>query len=805
MLKIEGVKYKSFAQSATADYLHGNLQDETEAVITYSLERVVFVSPDNIIWLTPSPSLLGSFDNQRIIYAADSEDAFKEFQVGDAIYISSTAISGSFTIEEKISDNTIRVAESLITQGISTDGEFIACTGAPKSLRYKYNIIGSDDNISYINHLDGEEQSYTLDNISTVSVGSANMMNAVGSKSHQQGSARLDYTDKINTYKLVFTITHKFRLFPFLKDSYIESLVNGTVIEDLSGLLSLNHIFQIDLLRDKDDETDMISAELIDAVGNAGSYNEHFNTGNTGYYVESVAYRVDGNDASALDIDKQTEVKITYKSDGKFTGSFRTEITFLAIHDDFDNYYDKDQDYLQNFCFASQVLTIASNTANGYKVFTGYYNQTIVDADTLEVTVRVFLGSNIKANINKSGSKRYALFISSEQNGLSVANMQRSRDLIALTEFVESLPSLNMVSDSTDFWLDPADQESGYIAILPELFMTDDVVAVSKIMAPKATPISLVSIKNEIVAVGTKTVILDSATSSLSGFMTDSDGGQMLNVSMVRPLNQSYKTTLTVKRSTDNATHFIYDMSFPFVVGYRDDLAIVGQQIPSEVYNFGTTGNGLSCDWWKYQNAGMSIYYRITYTFDYNGKRYTQQTQKQINLNDYSSPEWTTKSIKLYDANGDELLDGSDAFIKGAVSIVAKFDKSILPNSSDVECYFFINTTGNNGYRTSSTYDNTYKKIVFGSVGQVSGEIVCTASLDAEDFKTDVRIWCRLLEKILITPADCILISEEEDEFVLEDISGYLVPETCGVTENYLIDSFGNILADSTGDTLEAL
>jgi hypothetical protein len=382
--------------------------------------------------------------------------------------------------------------------------------------------------------------------------------------------------------------------------------------------------------------------------------------------------------------------------------------------------------------------------------------------------------------------------------------MSRSRTMIDVSEFVETLPFAQLIETSSQFWLDPADIEEGYIWELPDTFMTDDVLAVSQFSYPKTMDVKIVSIKNEIVAVGSSTVVLDSITSSLQGSPLDPEGAQIINTSTIRPLNQSYKSNLLIGRGTDTATDHVFSMVFPFIVGYREDKAILNQNIPAEIYEYGTVGNGLSNDWFKYVDAGMSINYRVTYTLEYLGKLYTQVYNKPINVNDYDNPEWTSKSIKLYNSLGVELVDGIQPVIKDTVTVKARFGRLSMPSEFDIECYFFISKVGENGYRTSSTYDNTFKKVIFGSLTIVAGEVVATGTLNAEDFKSDVRIWCRLFEKNMIDLPACVLI-HENGNYLIHEIGGYLIPETCGAIDTDQIwDSEEDYLRDSEGNRLKA-
>lgn len=802
MLKKESIKYRSFGQLAEADYPHGNLQDDITITLRYSIERVVFLSDDLHIWLTPPPHILGSVDNVGIILDLDEQQSFTEFQKGDTIFIRTGPYEGNAVITEKIDNNTIRVSVTLPSHEVYFTDEFIACVTAPSSLRYRYNFIESDGAIDYKNHIDGQEMLMEANGLSSA-VGATLILSQNGSKSHQIGSASVKCVSVVGSYKFIYEITHNTKLLPILKDSYLQSLSNGNVLDDWAGDKQYDYAYNIELLASQDNEIDKISIEGVEE-GNTGSYNEHFNTNSTGFYVESKTFMVDGVQVNAIDFNKITNVTLVYKSNAQFFSTLRTEVTLLAAHDDFDNYLDTNQLYLDNFCFGRAGTSGIINMGSDYRVFTSY-SQTIVDPSTLEVKFNVSLGAKTKENISKSNPKKYALFISSEANGLSVPAQVRSRDLVHISEFVETLPQSEMITTSSQFWLDPATLNEGYVALLPETFMTDDILAVSKFSYPKNTPIKLVSIKNEIIAGGSTDVVLDSTTSSVVSAPLDPNNVQIVDINTIRPLNQSYKSNLLISRGVDTATDWVFEIAFPFIVGYRDDKAITNQAIPSEVYDYGTVGNGLSSDWYRYVSAGMSIKYRVTYIFEYNSMRYSQTYEKPVNVNDYSNPEWTTKSIRLYDSLGAELIDGSTKIIKGDVTIEASFSKAILPPITDVQCYFFVAKANEDGYRTSSTYDNSFKKIIFGSLSIVSGSIVATGQLNAEDFKSDVRIWARLFEKQGDPIPPCILIAED-GTYLVHEQGGWLIPETCGELDtDQIFDSQMNYLKDSMGNRLKAL
>lgn len=804
MLKLERATYRTQGQSATASYPHGNLQDSLYCELEFSLERVVFLTDDLHVFLTPPSYVLGSVDNDRIIYQADDLGVFEEFQVGDTIYISTAIYTGTKTIVEKIDNNTIRVAETLITHEIYGDGEFIACTNIPKSARFNYNFIATEDNISYGNVLDNQTNTGIANNLTAISIGSTWQLINQGSNSHNLGINIFSVTEKINNYKFILKVTQNIRLFPFLKNGYVQDLESNTVFDDIAGSKAYDHIFSLELLQGQDDEANKLTYETK-ISGNTGAYNEHFNTGISQYNVQSIEYKLvsTGEVIQGIDYNGQTDITIVYKSDGLFTGTLLPEISFLVIHDDFDNYLDISKDYLQNFGYCHVNKVNAFNSGTDYRVFNTALTHTIIDADTLEIKARISLGSKIKENIEKSAVRKYALFVTCEQSGLSVVNQTRSRDLVDLAEFVETLPSINLITTNTTFWLDPSDVNTGFSAPLVNTFDSDDVYAVSSFSISKTTPIKLISIKNEVIAQGSSDVILDSTTTVVGGSSISPEGNQIINSDVLRPLNQSYKSNLVINTDASTATDYVYNMSYPFIVGYRDDLAINGQSIPAEMYDITQVGNGLSNDWAKYVDIGsMSISYRVTYVFDYLGKKYNQVYQRPIIVNNYDNPEWTTKSIKLYDTNNVELLDGSDKFIIETTTIKALFSKSPLPAISNIEAYFFVAKVNDNGYRTSSSFDNTFKKIVFGTLSVVGSYIQVTGTLNADDFQSDVRIWCRIFEKEEVVLPNCILITEEGDSFITEDETSYLVPEVCNLDLSFLLKEDAFYLLKEDGDKI---
>lgn len=802
MLKLERATYRTQGQSATASYPHGNLQDSLYCELEFSLERIIFVSDDQHLLLTPPAHILGSVDNSRIIYQPDDIGVFEEFQVGDTVYIYTSVVIPVLTIVEKDPENNwIRVNQDIGTYDINGTGEFIACTNIPKSARFNYNFIATEDNISYENVLDNQTNTSIANNLTAVSIGSTWQLVNQGSNSHNLGINIISVTEKINNYKFILKVTQNIRLFPFLKNGYVQDLESNTIFEDIAGSKAYDHIFSLELLQGQDDEANKLTYETK-ISGNTGAYNEHFNTGISKYNVQSIEYKLvsTGEVIQGIDYNGQTDIKIIYKSDGMFVGTLLPEISFIVAHDDFDNYLDNSKDYLQNFGYCFVNKTNAFNSGTDYRVFNTALTHTIIDADTLEITARIKLGDKIKENIEKSAVRKYALFVTCEQNGLSVVNQTRSRDLVDLAEFVETLPSIDLITTSTTFWLDPSEVNTGFSAPLVNTFNTDDVYAVSSFSISKTTPIKLISIKNEVIAQGSSDVILDSTTTVVGGSSVSPEGNQIINADVLRPLNQSYKSNLIISTDASTATDYVYNMSYPFIVGYRDDLAINGQSIPSEMYDITQVGNGLSNDWAKYVDiGGMDIKYRVTYTFEYLGKKYNQVYQRPINVNNYDNPEWTTKSIKLYDANDVELVDGSDKFISETTTIKALFSKTPLPVLANIQAYFFVSKVNDNGYRTSSSFNNTFKKIVFGSISIVGSDIQVTGTLNADDFKSDVKIWCRIFEKEGVVIPDCVLIHETGEYFITEDETAFIVPETCEIVEEYLLQEDGDFLLQEDG------
>jgi hypothetical protein len=804
-LKIEGITYGSYASIDEADFEQSNILDNKTIRIRFSLERSVFISPDNQIYLTPPIGVLESVDNVRIIYAPDDQLAFEEFQEGDEIVISYEGLK-YYTIEEKINSQTIRVATSTIpldTFILVEPNTFIACTKAPSALKYYYNFISDQDSIDYINHLDNETNLLTVSGINTTTVGYGSMLTDTGSKSHQIGSVRLDFVDRINDYKLVFEIVHRVRQYPFLKENYISLLEENKPLEDWAGDLSYSHIFNIEMLKELNVDKDKISLEYTENKGNTGAFNESFNTGNTGFSVESVEYKVGSLVVDSIDFNQLTKVKVVYKSNGQFTGTFKTELALLGVQEDYEYYKDKTQTYEQNFCLGVAGTSGIINLSTPYMVFTEY-SHTIINADTLEINAKVYLGDAIKANLNKSEVKKYLLSVTSEISSNSPSQQVRSRDIVDIAEFSENLPMLNIISTNTKFWLDPAPLNSGFEFDSADTFMTDDVQAVVEFSYPESMPIKLLTITNQVIASdGTQEIILDSQVSPVSGYPLDPFGVQLINVDQLRPLNQSYKSNTVISRGTDTSGNRVFNIAFPFVVGYREDKPILGQAAPVEFFVNGAVGNGLSSDWYKYEaETGWSIYYRVKYTYEYLGKSYSQSAVKLFTIHDYDDPEWTAKSIKIYDENDIELINGSTKFIRGNCKIVAKFSKASMPVLGDCFAYFFIARTGEDGYRTSSSYDNTFKKIIFASIQIIAGELVVTGNLDANIIASNCRIWCRIFERSENPALECVLLTE--DDYLFEEEGGqyYLQPETCEIVEaDYWVDNLDNNFIDNEGNS----
>lgn len=800
-LIIEGKKYNGYASLSEALYLHGNILDEITVKIDYSIERIYFIDDDNHLFLTPPIGVLGSSDNERIIYARDDQSAFAEFQKGDEIVINDTLGNSYYVIEKKLNDQTLLVEGPLPTAELSTTNSYIACSNAPSALKYFYNLKSDNQAIDYNSHLDGQTNLLTAENIDTSGSPYGFGMTQTGSKSHQIGSVTINFVERV-AVKLRFQIVHNFRLFPFLKDNYISLLEAGDPLEDWAGDLSYSHIFRLELLAGPNIEDDKIAIESNDDKGNTGAFDENFNTNTTGYSVESVEYKVGSQVVDSIDFNQLTSVKIVYKSNGQFIAPIKSELALLGVHEDYDYYKDPLQTYEQNFCMGIAGSSGILNFSSDYRVFTEY-THTIIDANTLEINAKVSLGSAIKANLNKSSVRRYILLVTCEKTAQLPENQKRSRDIVGISEFSENLPTLNIISTHTKFILDPATEETGFEFENADTFMTDDVVAVSRFTYPSATPIKLLTITNQVIATdGTQTIVLDSFTSPVSGYAVDPFGAQNITVDQQRSLSQSYKTNVTINRGIDVIPNIVFDVAFPFVVGYRDDKALQSQTVPVEFYDNAEAGNGLTADWFKYVDAGWDIYYKIKYTYEYLGKSYSQEFQKLFYINDYDNVEWTAKSIKIYDEDNVELVSGGNKFIKGNCTIVAKFSKPSMPIIGNCFAYFFIAKTGEDGYRTSNVYDNSFKKIIFASLQIVSGELVATGTLDANIIGSNCRIWCRIFERTEEEALECVLITEDYYVFEAEDGNYYLQPETCEVVEApYMVDNNDNVFISNEGDS----
>lgn len=798
-LKINSIKYYTYTDNNTAqNKLRANLQDYVQAVINFTIERSAFFSDDNRVIFKPYPYMIDTVDNDNVIYTPD-EECFLECTIGDTLYfrnVQGASIGDIYVyrIVNKINNQTVKVEPSTITPSIyfqeignPTNEGTRASFGVANllsTLDLYFNLIAKGEEGGYVSKIDGENILIRTNELEYRYATAPTELKFIGNKSHHQGIAAIFDNEVVDSVNFKFNLQLSFRVFNYTTEDLLLNIING------SQQLNTNYEFLVKL-ENYNDSTLLIGDTISDTTLEIGNYNVNFQSTTRYYELLNKTYTVGGQVKESLALNQPTTVTLRYKRNGGIITADKLEVTFMVANESYAAVNDVNKTYEQaiGFSYASTISTpILDQTVTdlSYIVFSGVITATAIDASTFDITFTVDFGTTILELLAKADNK-YMLFVTEY-----TAN--RERTLVDYNTAVKVLPTLNLfTNDLTVFAYDPSsgselkDPEwasndfslynTQYYDEVPEVYMTDILEGNNRFIYPKTETILFNTIKCSVVARKTngEEIIFEENEVNLTQYPIDNGGQRIVTLRNQLSVNQTYKNVLYLHTIQSTTTHFQYALTYNFTIGNRSDKYLPIQEVPSDFFVSGQTR--LTSEYLKYdQSTDWNTFYKVTLGFTKDGDEYEQIFYNRFILHPYSSTDWGTHTIRIYDKNTNaELTSGANTYIQGEVKVVATFTKATLPNLIDLSASFFLEKTGEDGVRESFTYTNNVSLVTRGTITIESGNVLVTGFIDAELIKKECRLYCRLFEATdtgTATPTNYLLA--ENGNYITQENGNYI-------------------------------
>lgn len=659
--------------------LMANIGDFVTEKIEFEYENTNVFTSDNTITLAPIS--IYTLDVDYNIYIKNKKFA-SNLKIGDELQLTVTGggvPTTTFIIVEILENNTFKTNHdwSAYSNTILNDGQLISVLTYQKIV-FNYNLVYSGT--SYKSLTTNEVQELRCDRVDYSNTISAQDMYFVNKKGYQTGYATIIGKGYSNG-KYKYEINHTFQITPLY-------LAGQIATEKPKGSLSL-----INKIAIGNDYESLRELQLPNITSNIGWYNENFNGGQPEYYISSLVY---DNTINALDFNNLTTVNIVLKSNsGRFTNTqTKCKLNFQYLPNNSSEYQNNETlDY--NYRFDS-VLAVANNTDVVNTGVIKHLKSTFVNASTINIQAKLQLNTLDKQLI--IGEKRYLLSLSTEDYNASVTGIyDRVNLLLDTRSFQEELANIDIIDFETYAIQHPYDSvafavDTTELTVMP----VDDVVCNTKISIDftglENDGIKILNVKPEIVLkhASEADIILDSFNIATANYPTVS-GIQNINFTQQRPFkipNEIRKNIVLVRDfDNDSGNIKVWSLNFPFMLRWEYWKELLITQIPESLFDSDYQFNGINQNWYRLASqSGWSLNYRIHVEIERLGSTYQQEVDYQLPVANFlGNSDYQNCSIKSYDLSNNELINGSNVYIKGAenTKIVAKFEK--LTDQIDIE------------------------------------------------------------------------------------------------------------------------
>jgi len=709
-VKIDSISFPSELTTGTTDYLLGNVLNSVTATVEIAIGWFAFATSGSKIQFAPT----SGYPNPDEIIKCNSS-LFTEFQLGDTITVNNTASNdGTYTIVDKISANEIRVGTSLTTE-LSSTAEIVGTTPIT-ALNYFYNLIENANAPSYISQIDGSVQKYfafDLDATDTVTVVN---FSGVGDKSWQSGSATIK-GNGTDAYYQYFTITHNFLVLPYYVEGEYSDLIAGIKPYNFDNTNSLKYIAEFEGLYFKTDPNKKQTGAFVSNNGNVGWFDENFNTDLTNYSHTAIVHKTPTNiTLPSVEISQNLNTftfDVTNATDTPFVINTTPCILGFSLLSDEADYTDATKTVEENF-YIDRIITTVTNdvpVANGDYIEN--VNVEFISSSTVRITGNFKFSAGDVTFLTALSGKRYCMTFDVVDDALAIDVADRVTLLVDANELYIDTSNDGLIAFDTDIVEMQDDTEVGVATT--EAFPTDAMVIRSIIAFDYEANTTFETITAKIIAENNSgdSFDLDVFTFDLSTQPKVSDITQ-INISQARafvPSGNSFMQNIIVKRRSDldAGNLYYYEIDFPILFRWEYWKALLG--VNAAFYNTSLPNNGYNNLWYRYDASPFNIKGYVSLDVINDGNALSFEDKITIDSFNYSSnSDWTTKTLKAYDVDDNELTDGVNRYVQGfaKTKIVAVFENTNLIDSGEIFVRFGAEVYESGGVSGLHTIDSFY-------------------------------------------------------------------------------------------------
>lgn len=763
--KITGIKFKNEFRSENVDYLLGNIGDKINIEIDVEFEEIIVPSVDEPIIYRNTNGYTGTTVSEG--WLTDESNRFTNVKVGDVLRrwdYDLNLFSALHTVLYKKDDGALFIDNTGgANNQIVTYFAFSVITPIT-SIRYKWNFIENNGNVTFNSLVDGSQQEAITENKLATDL-TATPLTMIGENSYQIGYATiqgLGIAGGTTYYRSQYRIIHQTFITPFMLTEDFANLVNGIAPNYYLNDSCLKAIFNIIGLYNFNDENRVQEIETSETIGNSGWFNENFNNRVTKYSASVVYKRPDTSVIPSIElVTTETTVEITVNNTGDSpfsNNNTKFTLNFAIAPTDAANYQNNGRLMYQNFCFDRTLQTVGSAAINGDN-FGGDYqvlkdvSATFINATQIKITAKIAMAANVISILQENNEYRYILWVATQNHTLETKLADKVALLIDAENFYQDVSDPGMIVPTLKVLRHPFELQAeldNSADIMPE----DEIVSWGSFYIDRNGRLT-----DEIIINNVSTIIKAKNSSTLDEFnletfLFDANGlpfvglTQFVDNTQSRPFhipNAEPRKNIVFKRRVDldNANKYYFDFRYPFLNRWEYWQKLEG--VNSAFFDVGQPNNNFNNFWHRYSllaNWGIFIELKINATKNGEPLVYRQE----LNLPSFgynSNPDWTAESIKSYDNSNNELISGGNKFINGYedTKIEAKFTKTTSFLLANIFVVFGIEVYEQGGIfgrrRYSSkwvTTDDTWFKSISGnglvSLQQTGNTVTATVLID---------------------------------------------------------------------------
>ncbi len=590
-----------------------------------------------------------------------------EFKIGDIITISGTA-SNNVTTGAIISfsaDGSIATfAGSAFASETGSTSALLYGVTPLTGVSFKYNFIENDAAITFDSLIDGNENKYALQGISTATVAYVQTNHQGVYQSNKIGTVQIKSTGTLNEY----IIFQQVNIVPFVLAGQLFDIQNSIAPEYYLDSSCLKYVYEISLHKTLLNPNFIhVTSPLVSLLGNAGNFNENFNAGPPEYSLVSTTFKdVSNNVIDAPDFSKVNKVEIVLNSASglfAFADDRLYTIQHAYIPIDSTEYTNNSSDVETNFMFDQQSFITGGALVNGRgygtdKQVLKNIQVVFVDANTVTVHAQLDLSDAYKTRLESLAGNFY-LGVTTQTYGLATEVSDKVHVLASSIAYTVDLSDDAVGDITTDFISHPSTSTFTDTLSNAGTFVEDWQIGRSIFSVDYTNEATLKNINVRIFAINNtygefnlelKTFNVESVP-VVSGIqvisITGERGYKMADGNMFNDYSILRRTDL------DTGGFAFYELLYNFKIRWEDFIALPG--VNDQFYDPAELQNGKNNEWSRYASTlGWSLKYEVSLTITKDDFDNTISSESDVTALDYgAATDWTyyTKSFDLETGN----------------------------------------------------------------------------------------------------------------------------------------------------------